>query len=186
VKQENASEMEVLQFLNAIPLCSQDVVNGFPRMIAAPAREPRKIEFGSEMVVIAARRGSSSIASLTINFNVDDNQMSLISHWVNQNSAEYVVRHQRSASAEPTYLCSDVSHSMCLSLACYHWADLIPMMQSPDGSQSMEDVLVAARCSWPIKGGLSMVVQRGEDEWHLPLAPPLAVCSPYVRVPFGS
>jgi len=154
--------VEVLQFLNTIPLCSQTShggVNGFPPMITAPAREPRKIEFSSDMVVIAARRGSSSIASLTINFNVDNNRMSLISHWVNHSSTD------------------DASHSMCLSLACYHWADLIPMMQSPDGSQSMEDVLVAARCSWPTKGGLSMVVHHGEDEWHLPLAPPLAECS---------
>jgi len=60
-------------------------------MITAPAREPRKIEFGPEMVVIAARRGSSSIASLTVNFNVDDNQISLVSHWVNQSSTGYVV-----------------------------------------------------------------------------------------------
>lgn len=154
--------MEVLQFLNTVPLGSKeshDGVNRFPWMITAPTRESRKIEFGPEMVVIAARRGSSSIVNLTMKFSVDDNQMSLISHWVNQSSTD------------------DVSHSMCLSLACYHWTDLLPQMQSASGSQSMEEVLVATRCSWPTKGGLSMVVHRGQDEWHLPLSPPVVESS---------
>jgi hypothetical protein len=94
VKQEGISETEVLQFLNTVPLRSKapnDNNNGYTR-ITVPAREPCRIEFGPEMVVIAAQRGSSSGATMTFNFDIDDTQMSLISKWKNRfTSQEYVL-----------------------------------------------------------------------------------------------
>jgi hypothetical protein len=67
MKQEGVSEIDVLQFLNTVPLGSKTPVdNSFPKTIMAPTREPRRIDFGPEMVVIAARRGSSSGVPMTI------------------------------------------------------------------------------------------------------------------------
>ena len=87
VKQEGISETEVVQFLNTVPLSSRVSrdVNGLPQTITAPTREPRKVDFGPEMVVIAAGRGSSSGNTMTIKFDIDDAQMSLISQWQSWN-----------------------------------------------------------------------------------------------------
>jgi hypothetical protein len=91
VKQESISETDVLQFLDTIPLGSAALHDGFPRIIPAPPRKPRKVEFGPEMAVVAARRGSPSKATLTIKCSVDEHQMSLISLWVNRDKKpEYV------------------------------------------------------------------------------------------------
>ena len=94
VKQEGISETDVLQFLNTVPLGSKAPNyndNAFSQ-ITVPVREPRQIEFGPEMVVIAAQRGSSSGATMTFNFDIDDTQMSLISKWKNRvTTQEYVL-----------------------------------------------------------------------------------------------
>ncbi|KIM73317.1 hypothetical protein PILCRDRAFT_730371 [Piloderma croceum F 1598] len=155
-KQEGVSETDVLQFLKTVPLGSKTSAdNGLCQTILAPTREPRKIDFGPEMVVIAARRGSSSGVPMTIHFDIDDIQLSLISLWQGWDKTS-----------------DDVSESMCLTLACYLWADLLPEVQRTNESPSLEKLLPAARCSWPTKGGLSMVVQHGQDDWHLPLSLP--------------
>jgi hypothetical protein len=92
-KQEGVSETDVLQFLNTVPLGSKTSVdNGLPKTIIAPTREPRRIDFGPEMVVIAARRGSSSGVPMTIYFDIDDIQLSLISLWQRRDkTSEYVL-----------------------------------------------------------------------------------------------
>jgi hypothetical protein len=88
VKQEPVSETEVMQFLNSVPLDSKASliydIDGLSQSVTVPAREPRKVEFGPEMVVIAARKGSPSKDTLAINFDIDDRQMSLISVWQNR------------------------------------------------------------------------------------------------------
>ena len=87
VKQECISEVDVLQFLNAISLDSATSnITSLPRVIPVPSREPRIVDFGPEMVVIAARRGSRSQAGLSINVSINNYQMSLISMWVNRKS----------------------------------------------------------------------------------------------------
>lgn len=78
VKKECVSEMDVLDFLNAIPLQRQ--TTNVPTSIIL-AQESRKIHFRSEPFVIAAQRGSPSNARMIIEFSIDDNQMSLISLW---------------------------------------------------------------------------------------------------------
>lgn len=92
-KQESISETDVLQFLNTVPLGSKTSADdGLRQIILAPTREPRKIDFGPEMVVIAARRGSSSGVPMTIHFDIDDIQLSLISLWQRwDKTSEYVL-----------------------------------------------------------------------------------------------
>lgn len=182
VKKESVSEMDVLNFLNAIPLKEQNT-NASVGMVLA--QESRRIQFGPEMFVIAAQRGSPSNASMTIEFDIDDNQMFLISLWKRRNKTQkYFFFIIENPSTEPIHCFSDVSRSLCLTLACYRCADLPQKTQGAGGTPSYKELLSGVNCSWPITGGLSMIVRHNEDEWQLPLSPPLCVgphASTFVR-----
>ena len=68
--------------------------------------------------------------------------------------------------------CSDVTNSLCLSLACYRWSDISSDMKQ---QSSIEQATSKCRCEWPSSGGLSMMVLNGKEEWCLPLSPPFIV-----------
>jgi len=112
------------------------------------------------MVVIAAQRGLSSCASMMIEFEIDEGQMSLISLWQSRNQTN-----------------CDVSQSLCLTLACYRWADVLPTSQRVDDTPLLEELTSGASCSWPRNGGLSVVVRYNETDWQLPLSPPVCESS---------
>jgi hypothetical protein len=76
--------------------------------------------------------------------------------------------------AENNCLCSDVSQSICLTLACYGWAEILPAIRTNE-PPSLNELIHTARCSWPTKGGLTAVLKYDQDDWHLPLAPPFHV-----------
>ena len=178
-KKESVSEMDVLNFLSTIPL--QEPTTSISNGIAmVPTRESRKIQFGPEMAVIAAQRGLAS--RCLYDHWIWNRGQSNVSHiLVAKSQQNFKVRDLPVSSPFTDQACyfSDLSKSLCLTLACYRWVDVLPATQRADDTPLLEELVSGVSCFWPEQGGLSVIVQHNETDWQLPLSPPICVRSLY-------
>jgi hypothetical protein len=130
----------------------------FPEPIKEPPNEsPPKRDFGAGMVVLAAQQGLQCRETIAIDFDICENQYSLLSDWNK--------RHQTNA---------DVKNSLCISLGCYPSADLIGILRtSGSNPPGLEDLFASCHSHWPTDGAVFMKVHYKNTLQPLPLSPPI-------------
>jgi hypothetical protein len=68
-----------------------------------------------------------------------------------------------------------MAESLCVSLACYTYANLQIILGWGSGRPSTEELAIHCQSSWPRAGGLIMEVKYKEGRQKFPLSPPFAV-----------